>query len=106
MALAQRNGVSKIRLSHISNYSKGLLKLILELFGVKFKIEKVEIDDYDEDNNEEEEIKEDEESIDDEESDDDNKINDKDLLEQMIPNKYFVFSCVGYQLDNKNRVEG
>ncbi len=40
MSLTQKNKSSKIKFSQISEHSKGLLKEILSLFSVKFKISK------------------------------------------------------------------
>mmetsp|Transcript_29935 Transcript_29935/g.31086 ORF Transcript_29935/g.31086 Transcript_29935/m.31086 type:complete len:431 (+) Transcript_29935:29-1321(+) len=99
MSMTQRTAVSKLKVTRLSDHAKGLLKIILELFGVKFKIDKVELDDYEDDIEDEEEEDEDEDSENSEES----KENKQELAE---PNFYLVFSCVGYQMDNKYRVEG
>ena len=101
MSLTKKSNVSKIRVGRITEYSKGLLKLILELFGVKFKLEKFDLDDYEEDEIEEEENEE--ESEDDEEDEKNDK--SKEVIHE-VPNYYLILSCVGYQMDNKNRIEG
>lgn len=107
MAVAKRDNISKIKITKLNEYCKGLLKLILQLFGVKFKIEKVEIDDYEEDENDDEELSDnkenDSENEDNFEDDEDDKEKNDDKVE--TPNFYLIFSCVGYQMDNKNRVE-
>ena len=105
MAVAKRDNISKIKITKLNEYCKGLLKIVLQLFGVKFKIEKVEIDDYEEDENDDEEH---EDNLDDDDSEsnfdeDEDKKEDVDKVE--TPNYYLIFSCVGYQMDNKNRVE-
>lgn len=64
MSLSTKSTVSKISFDKLSKYTKGFIKEILDLFSVKFKISKDEIE-----------------------------------------NK-FIFSCLGCQMDNKNRIEG
>lgn len=104
MCLANRNGVSRIKITELTDHSKGLLKVILELFSVKFKIEKKEIDDYESNENSvlEEEENEDQDQKDDDEEEEVNEVKET----EQTPNHYFIFSCLGCQLDNKNRIEG
>jgi hypothetical protein len=59
MALSSNNNVSKMKLGRISQHTILLLRLINKILGVKFKIEEIEKDDYDEEINEEDEIEED-----------------------------------------------
>jgi hypothetical protein len=56
MALSNNNNISKLKLGRISQHTMGLLRLIHKALGVKFKIEEIEKDDYDEEFNEDEEI--------------------------------------------------
>lgn len=109
MALSQKSNISKIKLTKISDQSKEFLKLILNLFGVKFKIEKVHIDDYNSNENSlisnEDEFDENSESDSEISANSDNKQIKNNEIE-VTPNFYLIFSCLGCNLDNKNRVEG
>lgn len=55
MALSSNNNISKLKLGRLSQHTMGLLRLIHKLLGVKFKIEEIEKDDYEEEYNEEDE---------------------------------------------------
>lgn len=65
MSLSNNNNVSKMKLGRISQNTILLLRLLHKLLGVKFKIEEIEKDDYDEEYNEDEEINDDIEDMED-----------------------------------------
>lgn len=99
MSLAQNVGISKVAIGRITEHSKGILREIKNLFRVKFKIEKVEIDDYNEEG---------------EEGDDENAQEENEEAEEIeavgqeneVPKSKYLLSCIGSQMENKNRVEG
>jgi hypothetical protein len=94
MSLSNNNNISKLKLGRISQHTMGLLRLIHKLLGVKFKIEEIEKDDYDEEYNEDEEIEE--------YNDDEVEYDIPDKVD--IPNR-LMFSCVGIGLKNIARIE-
>lgn len=112
MALSQKSNISKVKLTNITDQAKEFLKLILNLFGVKFKIEKIDIDEYSSKDNS---IISNEDELDEEfDSDNNSEISansDKHNLDSKneidkCPSYFLIFSCLGCNLDNKNRVEG
>lgn len=77
MCLAQNTKIGKLKVGRLTDYSKGILRELKDMFRIKFKIETSQNDNYE--NNEE---------------------NQPDN----VPNGYML-SCVGYSMYNKNRIE-
>ena len=109
MALSEKNYVSYMKIGKISEHTKQILRLIYQLFGVKFNIR--ECDEYDKEESEDENINDDEEEEKEEEEEDDedesnNFENEKMNKEELpIPYKQFMFSCIGIGLKNVARIE-
>jgi len=100
MALSTSNAVSKVKLGRVSENT--LLRLIKNIFGVKYKIDEHEQDDYDEEINEEnEEI---DENLEEDDLDEIDENNNNKPEPQMLPNR-LIFSCVGIGLKNVARIE-
>lgn len=111
MALSTNNLVSKVKLGRISKNTASLLRLIRNLLGIKFKISKYEVDDYD---NEEGEVLQDDDNesnleenqAEDDQDDAKEEVSQGDTAHQetAMPDR-LVFSCVGFGLKNAARIE-
>lgn len=102
MSISNGKEISQFTSGNLTKSSKLMMKLIYEIFKIKFKIQLKEnvLDDYDSQNSIEED------SIDDINSDvEENEDEENPISEDLFKNT-LTLSCIGYQLDNKNRIEG